>query len=142
MATLAKDAPRAYEAGIEPVHNDLPIIASDIIYEGAAVGDNGSGYARPFVVSDPFWGFAAAKCDNSASAVAGAKNVRVVQKGAIRLTVVGASSVADIGEAVYATDDATFTLTASGATQIGKVLRWVTSTTCIVYFESAILRSV
>jgi len=142
VSTLTKDTPRAYEAEIEPVINNLPIIASDIIYEGAAVGDNGSGYARPFVVSDPFWGFAAAQCDNSGSAVAGFKNVRVIQKGAIRLTVAGASGVGDIGEAVYATDDATFTMTASGATQIGKILRWVTSTTCIVYFESAMLRSV
>lgn len=141
MATLAADVARKYEAGVEPVLNDLAIIASDIVYEGAAVGDNGSGYARPFVVSDPFWGFAERKCDNSAGS-AGDKNVRLVQKGAIVLTVAGASAVTDIGLAVYATDDATFTLTASGATQIGKVLRWVTSTTCVVYFESAMLRSV
>jgi len=60
MATLAYDQPRAYE-GADFKTNDFPVVAADIIYEGAAVGDNASGYARPLVAADPFWGFATRK---------------------------------------------------------------------------------
>jgi len=55
MTTLAVNLPRSYEQGDR---NDLPVVAADIIYEGAAVGDNASGLARPLVAADPFLGFA------------------------------------------------------------------------------------
>jgi len=58
MATLAVDTPRDYETGVEAVYNHVPVIADDIIYAGAAVGDNASGYARPLQAGDPFLGFA------------------------------------------------------------------------------------
>jgi hypothetical protein len=35
MTTLAANSPRSYELG---TRNEIPVIASDIIYEGAAVG--------------------------------------------------------------------------------------------------------
>lgn len=141
MTTLAANKARAYEAQEEPSINDLPVVATDIIYEGAAVGDNGSGISRPLVAGDVFQGFADRKCDNSAGA-ASAKNVRVRQRGAVVLAVTGVSSAADEHETVYATDDDTFTLTASGGSSIGKVKRWITSTSCVVYFEGASLRSI
>ena len=83
MTTLAVNSPRSFVLG---EHQDLPVIASDIIYEGAAVGENGSGYFRPLVALDPFAGFAESKADNSAGA-AGAINVRVKSKGRIILSV-------------------------------------------------------
>jgi hypothetical protein len=141
MATLAADKVRPFELTGTPDLNDIPVIAADIIYEGAAVGDNGSGLARPLVAQDPFMGFAERQCDNSAGA-ASAKNVRVRSRGFVSLPVTGAASAADQGEAVYASDDDTFTLTSTSNTPIGKVHRWVSSTTCIVYFESVALRSI
>lgn len=141
MATLAADKVRPFELTGTPDLNDLPVIAADIIYEGAAVGDNGSGLARPLVAQDPFMGFAERQCDNSAGA-ASAKNVRVRSRGFVSLPVTGAASAADQGEAVYASDDDTFTLTSTSNTAIGKVHRWVSGTTCIVYFESVALRSI
>lgn len=140
MATLALDAARRYEVGVEPVFNDLPVIASDIIYAGAAVGDNASGLSRPLVAGDPFLGFAEEQCDNSTGA-ASAKTVRVRQRGVVQLAVTGVATTADIGETVYASDDATFTLTVGSNTAIGKVERWITSTTCMVAFEALALRS-
>lgn len=140
MATRASDIARPFELTGEAAFNDLPVIASDIIYEGSAVGDNGSGLARPLVSADPFLGFAMTQCDNSAGA-ASAKNVRVRSKGYAQLTVVGVASAADVGESVYASDDDTFTLTASTHGTIGKVARWISSTTCIVYFEAVPQRS-
>jgi hypothetical protein len=138
MATLATNKPRGYELG---EFNELPVIAADIIYEGAAVGDNGSGLARPLVALDPFMGFAQRKADNSAGA-ASAIRVQLRTRGLIELPVTGAASAADVGEAVYASDDDTFTLTSTNNTPIGKVHRWVSGTTCVVYFEAVSARSI
>lgn len=135
MATLAVDTPRAYETNLDPVLNHLPVIAADIIYEGAAVGDNASGYARPLAAADPFLGFANKQVDNSGGA-AGALNVEVRQQGIAQLTVVGAEDTDDVGEAVYASDDGTFTLTSTSNTVIGKVVRHVSGTTCMVWFQA------
>lgn len=137
MTTLAANKSRAYEIGD---YNDLPMVATDIIYEGSAVGDNGSGLARPLVALDPFLGFATRQADNSAGA-ASAVRVQVKQKGEIVLDVVGAASADDVTTTVYAADDDTFTLTSSGNTAIGKVVRWVSGTSCVVYFEALQLRS-
>lgn len=131
MTTLAADAPRNYDLGD---HNTLPVIAADIIYEGAAVGENASGYSRPLVAGDPFQGFCQGKVDNSAGA-AGAKNVEVISSGKVQLTVAGATAItANDFPPVYASDDNTFTLTASTNTLIGNVHRWIASTDCIVSF--------
>lgn len=137
MTTLAKDKPRAFGVGD---FNELPVIASDIIYEGAAVGDNGSGLARPLVAADPFLGFAKEQCDNSQGA-ASARNVKVFERGKIELDVTGVASADDVGETVYASDDDTFTLTAGSNSAIGKVARWVLGTRCVVYFEGVQVRS-
>lgn len=134
MTTLAANAPRDYEL-LEQGLNDLPVIASDIIYEGAAVGDDSNGNARPLEAGDPFWGFAQRKADNSGGA-AGAAEVTVAGKGAIELTVTGASTIAANGELVYAADDNDFTLTASTNTLIGRVKRWISGTKCIVEFRA------
>ena len=133
MSTLAKDAPRSWEIGLEE-YNDLPVIASDIIYEGAAVGKNGSGYSRPLEAGDRFQGFCTEKADNSAGS-AGDIDVRLKSKGRIKVAVTGVTSVADEGKRVYASDDDTFTLTSTSNSEIGSIFRWVSGTTCIVAFE-------
>ena len=72
MTTLAANTPRTYEGG--PVRIEeaaIPVIAADIIYEGAAVGIvPASGHARPLAAGDRFAGFANQKADNSAGAAA------------------------------------------------------------------------
>lgn len=141
MATLTKDTPRTYELHGGDFDNDLPVIASDIIYEGAAVGENGSGYFRPLVAADPFAGFALQQADNS-SGSAGDRSVHVRQRGVIVMPVTGATAVTDEGSTVYASDDDTLTLTAGSNTAIGKVLRYVSGTVCAIYFEAATLRSI
>lgn len=140
MTTLAVDKPRVYPVRPYEITNELPVIASDIIYEGAAVGDNASGLARPLVAADPFLGFAQRQCDNSAGA-ASAKAVIVRSRGCVVLAVTGASSAADVSETVYAADDDTFTLTAGSNTAIGKVSRWISGTSCEVEFEALPFRS-
>lgn len=133
MTTLANDTPRDYQIGDR---EDYPVIASDIIYEGAAVGENGSGYARPLVAADPFLGFAVDKADNSVGA-AGDKNVTVRTKGKVKLAVAGATAItANDRPAVYASDDNTFTLTSTSNSLIGYVSRWISSGVCIVEFDA------
>lgn len=134
MATLAADKPRVYELG---ELNDLPVIASDIVYEGSAVGDNGAGYNRPLVAGDPFRGVAQKKVDNSSGA-AGDKNVNVIKSGEIELSVSGAV-ITDVGLPVYASDDDTFVFTPTGNSFIGFVKRFVSAGKVIVRFNAGVL---
>lgn len=132
MTTLAANSPRAYEGGSR---NEIPVIAADIIYEGAAVGVvDGTGHAQPLTASDRFAGFAEAKADNSAGAAA-AINVRVVESGKIQLSVTGAV-ITDVGQPVYATDDDTFAFTPVGGVFIGFVHRFVSSGVVVVAFDA------
>lgn len=132
MTTLAANSPRSYELG---QRNHIPVIASDIIYEGAAVGVvDASGHARPLVGGDRFGGFAVAKADNSAGAAA-AINVEVVDCGQIQLSVSGAV-ITDIGQPVYATDDDTFVFNPVGGTFVGFVKRFVSSGVVVVDFDA------
>lgn len=133
MPTLAVNSVRDFQLGDR---EQYPMVADDIIYEGAAVGENGSGYSRPLVAADPFQGFAVSKVDNSAG-VAGDKDIVVKPRGRVRLTVAGAAAItANDRPAVYAIDDDTFTLTAGSNSQIGYVSRWISGTDCIVEFDA------
>lgn len=132
MTTLSIDKPRDFVLG---EHNHLPVIAADIIYEGAAVGDNGAGYARPLTAGDPFRGFAQQRADN-ASGAAGDINVWVRQKGRVVLAI-GSLAITDVGKPVYASDDDTFTLTASTNSFIGRVVRWVSTGYGEVEFDAS-----
>jgi len=131
MTTLAKDQSRDFQQG---EINDTPVIATDIIYEGAAVGDNGSGYARPLVAGDPFLGFAACKADNAAGS-AGDVYVRTKVKGRVRLNI-SSLAITDVGNPVYASDDDTFTLTASTNSYIGRVVGFASTGVGYVEFDA------
>lgn len=136
MTTLAANKPRAYELG---ARNHLPVIASDIIYEGAAVGIvDASGHARPLAAADRFAGFAVAKADNSSGAAA-AINVEVVKAGEIELSVSGAV-ITDVGQPVYASDDDTFTFNPADGAFIGLVKRFVSAGVAVVEFDPATIR--
>lgn len=136
MTTLAADKPRAIEGGNR---NEYPIIASDIIYAGAAVGVvDGTGHAKPLVAGNRFVGFAEAIADNSNGAAADI-NVRVVESGKAQLSVSGAV-ITDVGQPVYATDDDTFSLSPVGGVFVGFVHRFVSSGIVIVSFNAPAFR--
>lgn len=132
MATLVIDTPRIYELGD---HSHYPVIAADIIYEGAAVGLDGSGDARPLAAGDKFVGFALYKANNSTGA-AGAIKVEVKVRGQIQLAVAGAAAT-DVGKAIYASDDNVFILTASTNSKIGVIKRYVSAGVVVVAFDAA-----
>jgi len=128
---LASDTPRVYELGD---YNHLPVKATTKIYEGAAVGiDAASGYARGLNAGDAFQGFAERTADNSAGSNGDVK-VSVRTKGVVKLAIAGAG-ITDIGKPVYASDDDTFVLTATGNSYIGKVKRIVSTGVAVVAFD-------
>ena len=132
MTTLAANKPRAFELGDR---NHIPVIASDIIYEGAAVGIvDASGHARPLNAADRFAGFAEFKADNSAGAAA-AINVQVVKSGEVQLSVTGAV-ITDVGQPVYASDDDTFSFNPADGAFIGFVKRYVSAGVAVVEFDA------
>ncbi len=136
MTTLAVDTPRLFEIG---ERNEFPVIASDIIYEGAAVGlVAGTGLARPLNAADKFVGFAEKNADN-ASGAASAINVRVVNSGAVVLPITGAV-LTDVGNPVYATDDNAFTFNPASAVFVGFVRRFDSSGYVVVEFDVAQLK--
>lgn len=134
MTTLSADKPRDYQLG---ELEEYPVIAADIIYEGAAVGENASGYSRPLAAGDRFQGFALEHVDNSAGA-AGAKRVRVRTRGRLVLPISSIGIASNDRPAVYASDDDTFTLTATSNSLIGFVSSWVSTGFAVVEFDAAL----
>lgn len=137
MATLGADKPRDYQLGELA---EYPVIASDIIYEGAAVGENASGYSRPLAAGDVFQGFALETADNAAGA-AGAIRVRVRTRGKVVLPITSIAITANDRPPVYASDDDTFTLTAGSNSLIGYVFCWVSTGVAVVEFDAALARA-
>lgn len=131
MTTLTDNAQRSFEIGDL---NDLPTIASEIIYDWAAIGIvKATGHTRPLVAGDQFAGFATeGKHDNSAGAAA-AINAKMYRKGFVQLPISGAV-ITDVGQFVYASDDDTFIFTAPSNSLIGKIKRFVSSGVAIVEF--------
>lgn len=132
MATLTKDSARNYMLGDIA---DLPVAATRIIYEGAAVGADGAGYARPLVAGDRFRGFCAQNADNTTGA-SGDIYAKVKREGMVQLPIAGLV-IADFGKDVYASDDDTFTLSAGASnTRIGYVDTIISAGVGVVRFDA------
>jgi hypothetical protein len=140
VTTLATNKARVYHYSGDPIREEYPVIAADIIYQGAAVGENASGYSRPLVAGDVFQGFAVAKADNAAGA-AGDIRVTVEQKGFITLPISALAITSNDRAPVYASDDDTFTLTATSNSLIGYISRWVSTGIAVVEFDAALVRA-
>ena len=121
---LSADAPRNYS--VTGIENGLPMQASVTAYAGGALSIDSDGEVGPLAGSEVFVGFCRKQAVNGATA--GGTNVDVVVQGEVELTITGMGDNDDIGDIVYATDDNTFTLTASGASAIGRVSQIVNLT--------------
>ena len=133
MADLTADTARTYEAGVEPVINDIIGLASTTFYEGTFCESDGSGLAQPYdgTGADSFVGIA---LRGSVTTASGGERVRVVSQGIVTMAVTGVVSTS-INAPVYAADDGTLTTTA-GTMAVGKVHRHVSGTTAQVFFQS------
>jgi hypothetical protein len=132
MTTLAADKVRDLKPGDI---NDIPMVATDIIYGGAAVGlVKASGHARPLVGGDEFAGFCQRQCDNAAGAAAD-KQVKTVRAGIATLAITGAV-ITDVGQHVWAADDDTFGFTGVSGTYVGRIVRFVSAGIVDVQFDA------
>ena len=129
MTQLSANLARTYELGD---NTDIPVKSAEAIYEGSAVGVT-SGYARQLSAGDIFAGFAQAGV--AAPSTDGGDTVRVKTKGKVVLTI-SSVAVTDIGKPVYASDGATFTLTASTNSHIGRVVRVYGTDLAVVAFDA------
>lgn len=131
MSTLSADSPQVLVTGDM---NAIGIIAEDIVYEGAMVGDNGAGYGRPLVAGDKFLGHNIFKVDNAVPVgVAGAKNLRL-RTGVYRMVCSLVGLITDVGQPVYASDDATLTFDGAGNSYVGRISRYVSATKMEIEF--------
>jgi hypothetical protein len=134
MTALSNDANRTYELGDI---NQIPVKGGSIIYQGAAVGSNSSGYAKSIQNGDKFLGFADEHIDNADDGD-GTKSVRIRKRGAILLDISGIT-LADINKSVYATDDNSFTLSDSNSVYIGQISRIDSNGVVLVEFDATVL---
>jgi hypothetical protein len=138
MTTLSANKIRTFADGN---FEEYPVVADDIIFQGAAVGEDGNGRARPLQAGDAFLGFADVKADNTGGA-AGEITVLVKKRGNVHMPVTGASTVAvNDRPAVYASDDDTFTLTSTSNSLIGYVSRFLSSGQCVVEFDATMVKA-
>ena len=131
MTTLAVNTPVVV---VEGDINSIPAVATDIVYEGAMVGDNAAGYGRPLTAGDKFVGHAISKVDNAAGD-AGDLNISL-RTGHYRLEVALVGLITDIGQPVYASDDATYTFEAASNSYVGIISRYVSATKMEVEFRA------
>jgi hypothetical protein len=135
---LTMDEVRRFDYAADPDRH-LPLAANAVVYEGAALGNNGSGYARPLVAGDPFMGFAYRAA--TGTSVAGAVYCEARSKGQVLISVVGVTGVGNHDAYVYASDDGTFTLTEGSNSLIGVIVQFVSGTLCMVRFTAEAMRS-
>jgi hypothetical protein len=120
--TLSANAPYNIMGGL---YSNYPVKASTTIYEGAWVGEDGSGYARGLTAGDRFLGLANAYVTNGTTA--GANTVNVFT-GRVRTEVTLTGTIKDVGRPVYASADDTITFVATSNSYVGVVTRYVDAT--------------
>lgn len=94
----------------------LPVKGNTRIFKGALVGLTG-GLARGLVAADAFAGIAYEEADNTGGAD-GAVSVRVFTGGDFEHALASATRASN-GSVVYASDDSTLTMTATGNSAVG-----------------------
>ena len=130
MTLLTKDTPRDYELGEVNAHL---IAAGTRIYEGAAVGMDGEGYARSLQKGDRFLGF----CEQQVAFEEGNRHVRVKAAGKITLSLSNVT-LGDVGKAVFADGENSFTLTSDQNSFMGRVYRRESEGVAIVAFDATL----
>jgi predicted RecA/RadA family phage recombinase len=144
MSNLSSTTPRPYDV-LPTAYQDYPMDAVKI-YEGSAVSDKivssaNTGIAHTLVAAEDFLGFANATKDNS-SGSSGSTTVNVIAEGVVQIPVTGVSDATKLGVTVYASDGNTFTLTSSSNSAVGKIVKYVSGSTCKVKFQGVGYRSV
>lgn len=147
MAALAANAMRQMSGGTGETTSKIVVNATQL-YAGSYVGIvSGSGHVSTFSDTaglEPL-GFAMEKVLGDTSVSGDEDRVSVnIGGGTVKsIAVTGAGATNDTGEPVYATNDNTFTLTATSNTPaVGVIERFHSGTTCDVrFFSYEVLRT-
>lgn len=131
MTTLTNDTNRVFEVNNDS--NAVALAAGTKVFQGSLIGKTATGYGRALEAGDTAMGFAKDNVDNT-DGTDGEKIVEVKSMGKVSLFISGLT-IADIGKDVYASDDNTFTLTSTGNSKVGKIVRFEKSDYAIVYFN-------
>ncbi len=131
MTALTTDINRVFETPDNL--NSVPLGSGEKIYQGSLIGLNSDGYGRPLEAEDVAMGFAEDNLDNT-DGTDGEKVLNVKAKGKVSLFISGLA-IDDVGSKVYASDDNTFTLTATDNSLVGKVVRFEKADYGIVAFD-------
>lgn len=128
---LAADTPRV---GLETLNGGYVIEPlteeSAVFFRGAAVGlDASDQNAQPLEDGDVFLGIALE--GKTIGATGSVERVKVQVGGAFELPLTSVAK-ADIGKAVFATDDGTYTLVGTGNSSIGRIIDIPATGTCWV----------
>lgn len=130
---MALTANREVDHFVDQEIRRYPVAASSRVFKGGFVGLNSGKYAHALAAGDRCAGLAYDGADNSAGAN-GERYIRVYTQGDFLLPLSGASR-ADIGKAVYASDDATLTFTATSNSLVGICVDVPTSGQIIVRID-------
>lgn len=116
---LSKNSPR--KMGRNGHKYDAPVYQSVVIYEGAFVNYNSTGYLAlsSDTASEHFAGVATAKADNGSGA-SGAINC-LIERGCLIFWAYTSSALTDNGLEVYATGDDTLATSASNVATCGTI---------------------
>ncbi|MBU0718923.1 MAG: hypothetical protein KJ749_11795 [Planctomycetes bacterium] len=127
--TANRDVPHYVDQAIRT----LQVGSVEHIYKGAFVSVDASGYAAPLAAGETFMGIAFEECDNSGGDD-GDRSIRVYTLGDFDHAL-GGAAVTDIGALVFASDDATLTLSNVGTSLIGHVVDVPSSGVIIVRIQ-------
>jgi len=133
MTALTVDTPRGISGSIR---RGVPLEASANPYAGSALSLASTGYAHELVAGERFAGFMVERTGTPAASGTISAEVDAGEFQAV-LPISGIA-MTDVGRRVYATDDATFSLTqAAASTYIGRVIGYESSGYALVMCKTA-----
>ncbi|MHB8071552.1 MAG: hypothetical protein ACYDHF_06335 [Candidatus Cryosericum sp.] len=130
MALSANTPPVFLEGKIQ----SRPLYQAIHAYEGSLLFKRADGYATTAAGGLPFLGHAYAEADNTSGSSGDLDAYVRSGKYTARVTLSGVA-ITDVGKEVYASDDGTLTLTATGNSRVGVVDTYVSTNTCLVEFQ-------
>jgi hypothetical protein len=134
MTVLSVDADLAVTGGD---YRRLPSEISANPYSGSLLSYAADGYVHELVAGEPFAGVCRQAIESADAATADGTRYIDAIGGEFYATVTLSATVANIGQRVFATDDATFTLTqASASTYVGRVVGIESATKAVILMQT------
>jgi len=137
MTALAANLDRPHY--VDQQLREFAVVTNVKVFKGSLLSVRSTGYVGPLAAAEQFAGIAYEFMDNTGGA-SGAKKVRAFTEGDFEVPLASAA-ITDIGDALYASDDATFTKTSSGNTYVGVIVGYVDASTVIVRINDAFGRT-